>query len=421
MNASEVVATYLIESYLPLERAAEVLAGEQSTGTFVAVARETHELKSRFGARVTEIQELPGGSDCALPGAIRPPGSAGGPPARGLARIAFPLHNFGPSLPNLLAAVCGNLYELPELAAVRLVDLDLPLEFSQRYPGPQFGVAGTRSLMGVPDGVMVGTIIKPSIGLPLDELRILVRELAEAGIDFIKDDELTGNPPHAPLRERVAVVMDELNRVADRTGKKPMYAFNITDDISRLEANHDLVARAGGTCVMVCVNLVGLAGVAYLREGSQLPVHGHRTMFGALTRSPQVGLSFVAFQKLARLAGVDHLHTNGISNKFYETDEEVLTSIRAVQQPMFDGYATVPVLSSGQWAGLAPQTYRLVGNTDLLVLAGGGIHGHPDGPSAGVESMREAWSAAVSGIDLEARAQDNLALRRALATFGPKA
>lgn len=414
----QVIATYLIESYLPLEDAAAVLAGEQSTGTFVRVARETDELRERFAATVLDVAELPPGDRPPLPGASGSPGSCT-PANRGLARVAFPLHNFGPSLPNLLAAVAGNLFELRQLAAVRLTDLDLPAEFGERYPGPQFGVAGTRRVAGVPAGPMIGTIVKPSIGLSLDELRLLVRELALAGIDFIKDDELNANPPHAPLADRVAVVTEELDRAADKTGKRTMYAFNITDDISMLTVNHDLVARAGGTCVMVCVNLIGLAGLSYLRERASLPIHGHRAMFGALNRSPQLGFGFTAFQKLVRLAGADHLHTNGIKNKFYESDEEVLASIRAVREPLLGGYETLPVLSSGQWAGLAPRTYRLTGTTDLLVLAGGGIHGHPDGAAAGVESMREAWSCAVSGTDITEAAASNSALRHALEKFGP--
>ena len=412
-----VIATYLIESYLPLEQAAQVLAGEQSTGTFVAVARETAELKERFAASVADVRPLPPADGEPLPGTSG--GSTGATLNRGEVRICFPLENFGPSLPNLLAAVGGNLFELRQLAAIRLLDLDLPPEFAERYPGPRFGVRGTRELMGVPDGVMIGTIVKPSVGLPLDELRTVVRELAEARIDFIKDDELMANPPYSPLAERVRVVTEELNRVADATGHRPMYAFNITDDIDRLAANHDLVARAGGTCVMVCVHLVGLAGVAYLRARCDLPIHGHRAMTGLFTRAPRLGIDFVAFQKLARLAGVDHLHTNGLASKFYETDDEVLRSINAVREPLLGGYETLPVLSSGQWAGVAPLTYARTGTADLLVLAGGGIHGHPDGVLAGVRSMREAWAATVAGEDLAARARAVPELRHAIDAFGP--
>ena len=415
MSGSEVVATYLVESYLSLEKAAEVIAGEQSTGTFVAVARETAELRERFAARVISVEEMPPTHHGDLPGVIRPPGARR---QSGRVRIAFGLDNFGPSLPNLLAAVAGNLFELRQLAGIRLLDLDLPPAFAERYPGPRYGVTGTRELLSRPDGVLLGTIVKPSIGLPVEELRIVVRELAEAGIDFIKDDELMGNPPHSPLADRIAVVTEELDKVAARTARRPMYAFNITDDLDRMAANHDLVRAAGGTCVMVCVNLVGLAGLAWLRERCELPIHGHRAMTGVFTRAPGLGIDFVAWSKLARLAGADHLHTNGLSNKFYETDEEVLRSITAVREPLFGGYETLPVLSSGQWAGLAPETYLRTGTTDLLVLAGGGIHGHPDGPAAGVTAMRVAWKCAVEGRDLNEAARAEPALQRAIETFG---
>lgn len=407
-------AIYEIETALPLEQAAEVMAGEQSSGTFVAVARETAELKLRHRATVAAIEELPPSGRPPLPGAAGDWSRA----KRARVMIDFPLRNFGPSLPNLLAAVAGNLFELREVGALRLVDLDLPDAFAEVYPGPAFGVDGTRKLMDRPDGPMIGTIVKPSVGLSADELGALVTELAEAGIDFIKDDELQGNPPHLPLAERVTVVTDALKRAADRTGRLPMYAFNITDDLSRLASNHDLVRDAGGRCVMVCVTTVGLAGVQYLRERCELPIHGHRAMFGALSRSPQLGLDFVAFQKLARVAGVDHLHTNGISNKFYETDDQVVASIAAVRAPLFGGYQTLPVLSSGQSPGLSHATYGMVGTADLLVLAGGGIHGHPTGPGAGVRAMRSAWDAALTGEDLDQRAGRDADLAAALQTFG---
>jgi ribulose-bisphosphate carboxylase large chain len=412
---SDVVrASYVIETALEPERAAAALANEQSSGTFVALARETAELRARFAARVSAVSELEPSGLAPLPGTSGDWSQA----RRARVTIDFPLDNFGPSLPNLITAVAGNLFESREVGALKLVDLDLPAAFAEHYPGPAFGVTGTRQLIGRPHGALLGTIIKPSVGLSPDELAALVSELAEAGIDFIKDDELQGNGPHAPLAERVRVVSRVLDDYADRHGRRPMYAFNITDDISRLESNHDLVAEAGGTCVMICIASVGISGVEFLRRHSALPIHGHRAGFGAWSRSPQLGIAFTAFQKLARLAGVDHLHTNGIANKFYESDAEVLTSIAAVRAPLFGGYQTLPVLSSGQSAGLAPATYAAVGSTDILVMAGGGIHGHPDGAAAGVRSMRDAWRAAESGESLDAAARRSPALATALATFG---
>ncbi|AZS38267.1 Ribulose bisphosphate carboxylase-like protein 2 [Microbacterium lemovicicum] len=415
MTTQHVIATYAIETSFPLAQAAEVLAGEQSTGTFVRVERESDDLRARFAAQVESIQEVPLTGSSALPGFIGDPSAR----RRGILRLRFPLDNFGPSMPNLLAAVAGNLFELKELSAIKLLDLELPSAFADRYAGPGFGVEGTRRLVGRPDGAMIGTIIKPSIGLAPSELAEVVGELAEAGVDFIKDDELQGNGPSAPLAERVRAVMPVLHRYADRTGRMPMYAFNITDDIGMLEANHDLVVSAGGTCVMACINLVGLSGLEFLRRHAEVPIHGHRAMLGAVNRSDQVGIGFGAWQKLARLAGADHLHTNGISNKFYETDEEVLASIAAVRTPLLGLTPTVPVLSSGQWGGLAHATYRAVGSTDLLVLAGGGIHGHPDGAAAGVASMRDAWRSAASGESVDDALDRSEALRRARELFGP--
>ncbi|WP_020014981.1 RuBisCO large subunit C-terminal-like domain-containing protein [Promicromonospora sukumoe] len=414
-TGAHVIATYVIETSIALERAAEILAGEQSTGTFVRVERESDEVRARFAAQVESVQEIP------LTGSSPLPGSVGDPAARRRAvlRLRFPLDNFGPSMPNLLAAVAGNLFEIKELAAIRLVDLELPAPFEERYGGPAFGIEGTRRLMGRPDGAMVGTIIKPSIGLAPAELAEVVGELAAAGIDFIKDDELQGNGPSAPLRARVEAVMPVLHRHADRTGVMPMYAFNITDDLDRIEANHDLVVAAGGTCVMACVNLMGLAGLDLLRRHTQVPIHGHRAMLGSVARSDQVGIAFRAWQKLARLAGADHLHTNGISNKFYESDAEVLDSIEAVRTPLLGLTPTVPVLSSGQWGGLAHATYAAVRSTDLLVLSGGGIHGHPDGAAAGVASMRDAWASAERGETLEQALAASGPLRRAAERFGP--
>ncbi len=334
-----------------------------------------------------------------------------------MVELAFPLGNFGVSIPNLLATVAGNLYELGEFSGLRLMDLDIPGAFSEKYPGPQFGIEGTRRLAAVFGRPLIGTIIKPSIGLKTREYAPLVRELALAGLDFVKDDELCANPDCAPLKERVETVMNEINRAADKTGKKMMYAFNITADIDELERNHDLVVKAGGNCVMVGINSIGLAGVAYLRKFAQVPIHGHRNQWGAMSRCPLLGMEFRAYQKLCRLAGVDHLHTNGVDNKFSESNETVFRAIRDCLMPMLDGYPVLPVLSSAQWAGSAEKTFSAVKSTDLLHLAGGGIIAHPGGAQAGVLSMQQGWQAAVEGIPLARFAEKHPELQLAIDKF----
>ena len=78
----------------------------------------------------------------------------------------------------------------------------------------------------------------------------------------------------------------------------------------------------------------------------------------------------------------------------------------------------MPVVSSGQWGGQAPETYARTGTTDLMYLAGGGIMAHPGGPGAGVVAIRQAWDAAISGIDLHEHARDHVELRQSIETFG---
>ncbi|RJX40192.1 ribulose 1,5-bisphosphate carboxylase [Paenibacillus pinisoli] len=418
MSQHRVIASYLIETPHSLAHAAELMAGEQSTGTFVAVPGETPELKARHSAEIIGTEELEEMLEPSLPHSVPPPGGDNPVYRRGLVKLSFPLDNFGPSLANLLSTIAGNLYELRELSGIRLTDIELPEPFAEKYPGPQFGIEGTRKLAQVYNWPIIGTIVKPSIGLPLSEYGPLVTSLAESGLDFIKDDELCANPPYAPFEQRVKIVMEAIERAADRIGRKLMYAFNITGDIDEMRRNHDIVVKAGGTCVMVAVNSMGLPAVAHLRQYAELPIHGHRTQWGAMTRAPMLGMSFKAYQKLCRLAGVDHLHTNGLNSKFAESNKAVAQSIKACLAPFLGGYPVMPVLSSAQWAGTAEPTYQAVATTDVIHLAGGGILAHPGGAAEGVLSMRQGWEAASSGIAITEYAKTHPALQQAIDKFG---
>jgi len=415
-----ILARYRIETALPVEQAVETIAGEQSSGTFLPVPGETEELKARARARIVEITPLEPVATPTLQGGRAPRDGAGATPYRRVeCTLSFPLSNVGPNLPTLLATVCGNLYELAEHTGCKLLDLALPPAFGERYPGPQFGIAGTRRLAGVESRPILGTIVKPSVGLSPAQTAELVRSLGEAGIDFIKDDELMADPPHSPLAARVAAVMPVIRDLADRTGRQVMYAFNITDEVDAMYRHHDTVLAAGGTCVMASIHSVGLAGLAALRRHSALPIHGHRNGWGMYCRHPWLGVEFPAWQKLWRLAGADHLHVNGLQNKFWEPDDSVVRSIQACLTPMFrPDDPAMPVISSGQWGGQAPETYRRAGTTDLMYLAGGGIMAHPLGPAAGLRALQQAWQAAVDGVPLEEAARKHPELQATLDTFG---
>ena len=418
MSGERIEADYLIETAFPPQAAAESMAGEQSSGTFVPIPGETPELKARAAARVERLEVVGEVAAPSLPGAGAP--KTGSPRwHRARVTVSWPLGNLGPSLPNLMATVAGNLFELKQLSGIRLLDVRLPDPFAGKYAGPQFGVDGTRELSGVRGRPLLGTIIKPSVGFDAEQTAALVKTLAEAGIDFIKDDELQADGPLCPFEARVESVMRVIRDEADRTGKKVMYAFNLTGDIDEIRRRHDLVAARGGTCVMASLNSVGLAGILALRRTASLPIHAHRNGWGYLSRDPLLGWSYAAWSKIWRLAGVDHMHVNGLSNKFSESDESVIESARSCLTPMFEHKpcTVMPVFSSGQTARQAPGTYQRLGSVDLIFLAGGGILAHPAGPAAGLASLREGWEAAVSGIPLDTYARDHAALAQALEAY----
>ena len=409
---------YFVESAVPLQQAAEVIAGEQSSGTFLSLPGETQELKDRFRARVTRVDTQAPSMVPSLHSAWAARRASNTIFHRGEIEIAFPIENVGPNLSSLMATLAGNLFELGEVTALRVLDIDLPESYARQFPGPKFGVAGTREKAGVHGRPIIGTIIKPSIGLSPQQTAELVDALCAADIDFIKDDELMADPPYAPFDARLAAVMPVLHKHADRTGRMPMYAINISGSIDEMRRRHDAVVAQGGTCVMASANWIGLSGLQDLREHTQVPIHAHRNGWGAMTRHPALGYEFRVYQKVLRLAGADQLHVNGVQGKFWEPDDSVIASAASCLAPFAGVMPIMPVFSSGQWAGLAPAIHDGLRSNDLMHLAGGGIIGHPDGIAAGVISMREGWEAAHDGIALEQYAQSRPALRGALAKFG---
>ncbi len=396
-------AVYRLSTSADPQRTAALIAGEQSSGTFIAIPGEDEALKARAAATY-DIQAL---DDQPVEGDVR----------HYRLTLSWPLANIGPSLPNLMATIAGNLYELRPVKSLRLLDFDLPRAFANAYPGPAFGIAGTRALTGVPQAPLIGTIIKPSVGLSASDTAAMVEQLCAAGIDFIKDDELQADGPACPFDERVRLCMQVIGKHAERSGRKVMYAFNLTGELDEMRRRHDLVMAEGGTAVMLSLNSVGMSGFNAFRRHTQLPVHAHRNGWGYL----QTGWSYVAWQKLWRLAGVDHMHVNGIANKFQEDDDSVIASARACLKPLFSHKpcAVMPVFSSGQTVMQAEPTWQRLQSPDLVFLAGGGLFAHPGGIASGVSALRQAWDAAMADVPLQQAAASHRELREAIATFGP--
>jgi ribulose-bisphosphate carboxylase large chain len=409
-------ADYLIETAIDPMQAAEIMAGEQSSGTFRPVPGETPELKARAAARVERLETLEPVTKPSLVGATPPRDQLW---HRAHVTLSWPLDNLGPSLPNLITTIAGNLFELQPFSGIRLVDVRLPSAFAAGYSGPKFGIKGTRKLAGVHGRPLIGTIIKPSVGLSAEDTGALVAQLCAGGIDFIKDDELQADGPACPFEDRVIAVMQAVNAAADKSGQKAMVAFNLTGEIDEMRRRHDFVRDHGGTCIMANLTGVGMSGMIAFGRHTELPIHAHRAGWGALTRDPLLGWSYPAWSKLWRLAGADHMHVNGLDNKFTETNDSVAASAGSLNDPLFNHapMCALPVFSSGQTVRQAAATLEAAGSPDLLVTAGGGIVAHPDGVAAGVMAMRQAYDAAMQGVDIALYAKDHPELATALAAF----
>ncbi|THU04385.1 ribulose 1,5-bisphosphate carboxylase [Lampropedia puyangensis] len=413
-------ATYLIETPFEPAKVAEVIAGEQSSGTFTRVPGETDDLRARARADVLSIELLEQVSTPSLSNAFLERKGVQGPWQRARVRLSFPADNVGANLPTLVATVSGNLYDLGEVTGLRLESLSLPAAYRDQFDKPRVGIAGTRQATGVAQGALVGTIIKPNVGFTAEQTAELVAQLCAAGVDFIKDDEVCANPAHAPLAARVPAVMRVVREHAERTGKHVMVAFNISDEIDPMRRHADLVVAEGGSCVMASLNWVGHAGMQTLRRHTPLAIHGHRNGYGAWSRHPLLGMSIPAYQTLWRLAGVDHLHVHGVQGKFAQPDAEVIEGIHDCYQPLAGDASDVsmPIVSSGQWAGTVPATFAAAQSDDVVFMSGGGVLAHPDGAAAGVASIRQAWAATMAGQDIFADGPQPSELARALAFFG---
>ncbi|MDF0590579.1 RuBisCO large subunit C-terminal-like domain-containing protein [Candidatus Methanocrinis natronophilus] len=383
----EVIAKYRVETDLPIEKAAAAIAAEQSTGTWTDVERE--KLASDLSGRVIKAEG-------------------------NFAYVAFPEELFEPgNIPQYLSVVAGNLFGLSALKKVRLLDVIFPQSLVSVHKGPRFGIKEARKILGVFDRPLVGTIIKPKVGLRPQETAEVAGQAVRGGLDLIKDDETLTDQSFCPMDERVEAVMAELSKVEDETGKKAFYAVNVTSGAEEiLERAEDAIDR-GANMVMIDVLTSGFSALEVLSRGVKVPVHVHRTMHGAFTRDRSHGISMVPISRLVRMTGGTNLHTGSYLGKM-AADREENDQCRDVLRQEWYGLSPVFPVASG---GLHPGNLRpnLEGyGVDCIVQAGGGVHGHPWGTTGGAMAMVQAVEAWGAGIFADEYARSHKELEAAL-------
>ncbi len=402
----DLIATYYFRTKdgVDASYAANAIREEQTTGTWTSLSTvndKTAYVHDLDGS-VEDLVELPDGGY--------------------LTRICFPHEIFEKgNIPQYLSVIAGNLFGLGKLEAVRLLDIDLPEKLCGC--GPKFGIEGVRKIVGTEVSCRphIGTIIKPKVGLNPKDTAQVAYEAALGGLDLIKDDETLTNQTFCPLFERLEAVMDALDRAKDETGKQVLYAVNVTTGGDRIvELAHKAVS-AGANMLMVDVLTAGFSAIQALAEDAAInvPIHVHRTMHGALTRNPHHGIAMRPIAKLVRSAGGDQLHTGSVSGKMGSKAGEVLADNIDITKPLSYLKPIFPVSSGGLHPGKVAAEISKLG-TDIILQAGGGIHGHPDGTTAGTRAMLQAVEAAVLGIPAREYSLSHPELAAALAKWGDK-
>lgn len=391
-----VVCKYRVSTDLPMEKAAEAIAAEQSTGTWTGISTLDRTIFDHLGARITSIDG-------------------------DIVTAEFPADDFSievGSVPQILSVISGNLFGLGALKGVRLEDVTFPKAILEQFKGPKFGAAGLRKALGRPEKPLVGTIVKPKIGLSPEKTAEYVYEAGAGGLTNSKDDETLVDQAFCPIEDRTVKVAEALDRL-ESEGHLMMHAINVSTRGDRILELAEKVQSWGARELMVDVITCGFGAVQALAEDPsiKIPVHVHRTMHGAFTKDPHHGVAMLPLTKLVRMVGGDALHigTLGVGKMSGGKDESGnLAACLGSDVP----YRTVmPVCSGGVHPGLVGEIIRRSG-MDVQIQAGGGVAGHPDGVRGGAMAMSQAVDAAFLGVSAEEYAKDHPELAKAIGAWG---
>jgi 2,3-diketo-5-methylthiopentyl-1-phosphate enolase len=403
-----VIATYWLraEAGADIERTVEGLAAMQSTGTWVALAGETTELRERHAARIVGMWQVPDAETRPEPvGATE-----------WLVRLAYPAHNIGGQIPLLLATTYG---EGASTGPLRLLDLELPRSFTAAQPGPRLGIEGVRARLGVPDRPLLVTMMKPAIGLSPEESERIFRELALGGVDMVKDDELLVETPWSSIVDRVRAHERAATEAYQTTGHRTLSFVNVTERPDRMLEQARRAVDAGASGLMVDCVAVGVSAVSMLAEdpGLDVPILGHLAFSGAMYAAPESGVSsHLILGKLPRLAGVDVMVYPAPYGSLSLRRSKYLAVARALRGTLHDVRPALPVPGGGLHAGMVPTLVAELG-TDVAIGAGGAVHGHPMGAAAGARAIRQAIDATLAGRSLASAALEGPELAAALRTW----
>jgi ribulose-bisphosphate carboxylase large chain len=347
-----------------------------------------------------------------------------------MVKIAYPSALFEKgNAPNILSSIAGNIFGMKIVKNLRLEDIQFPASILRSFRGPKFGVEGIRNILKVKNRPLLGTIVKPKLGLRTEDHAKVAYEAWVGGCDFVKDDENLSSQDFNKFEHRLIKTLEMAEKAKSETGEEKVYFVNVTAETEEMLRRAELVKSHGGKAVMIDVITEGFGAVQTLRKVDLgLAIHGHRAMHAAFTRNKKHGISMIVLADLCRLIGIDSLHIGTAIGKLEGSLKEVSEIEEEIEQKKVGELRdrlsqnwknikpTLAVSSGGLHPGHVPFLIKNLGK-DLIIQMGGGIHGHPGGTRAGAMAARQAIDACMKKISLKEYAKTHEELKSAIEHF----
>ncbi len=421
-----------------LQAAAEV-AAESSTGTTFKVKTETP-FSRELNALVYKLDLK-----------------------QNLVWIAYPWRLFDRpgNIQNIFTYIAGNIFGMKEVTALKLLDVWFPPAMLEQYDGPSYNIDDLREYLNVYDRPILGTIVKPKMGLTSAEYAEVCYDFWVGGGDFVKNDEPQANQDFSPYEKMVKHVKNAMDRAVKETGQKKIHSFNVSSpDFDTMIERCEIIRNAGfepGSYAFLIDGITsGWTAVQTLRRKyPDVFIHFHRAGHGAYTRPENpIGYSVLVLSKFARLAGASGIHTGtaGIG-KMEGTKEEDIVAAHNIQYMSATGHffeqnwgkipekdedmirlvkedlahhvnlneeewrglkKTTPIISGGLNPTLLKPFIEAIGNVDFITTMGAGVHAHPGGTKAGAKALVQACEAYQKNIDINEYAKTHKELKQAI-------
>jgi ribulose-bisphosphate carboxylase large chain len=414
-NEKDLITMYYVErapeACPTLEQACEEIAKESSIGTWTDIITMSKEIAEKLRPSTYYIDEV-----------------------NHIVKIAYPQDLFeANNMSQILSAIAGNIYGMKALKNLRLIDISFPTKIVDAYPGPKFGINGIRKLIKINKRPLLGTIVKPKVGLNEIEHARVCGQAWKGGLDIVKDDENLTSMIFNKFEKRIEETLKIRDKIEIETGEKKIYMPNITAPVSIMKKRADFVLDHGGEYIMLDILTVGFSALQEIREyldDKNMVFHAHRAMHAALTRNKKHGMTMLSLAKIMRLIGMDQLHTGTVVGKMEGGKHEVLEINKVITEKSIKGNnislldqdwgnlkPILPVASGGLSPLHVPELIDILG-TNIVFQFGGGCHGHPNGTEAGAKAIRQAVDAVLSNTTLKEYAKSHLELQKAIDKWG---